>query len=162
MGVTVEPLSSRDRDAVHDILRACGAFSEEEVRVALEMLDAGLAAGDYHLLGARVGGVLHGYACIGHAPLTASSWYLYWICVHPKQQRAGVARMLQAHVEKFVAMLGGDRLVLETSGRADYERARQFYRSAGFSHVGTIPNFYRPGDDCLLYCKSLHSGDERT
>ena len=37
-----------------------------------------------------IGGALLAYACFGKAGLTQWSWYLYWFCVHPAAQRAGV------------------------------------------------------------------------
>jgi ribosomal protein S18 acetylase RimI-like enzyme len=152
--VIVRRPSAGDRPAVHDTLTRCGTFSDEEVRVAIEMFDAGLA-GDYSLLGIETGGVLRAYACFGKASLTARSWYLYWICVHPDAQRTGVGRTLEQGVEDAVRGAGGDRLVLETSGRADYERSRRFYERAGFTRQGCIPDFYKPGDDCIIYCKTL-------
>ena len=157
MGTELRQLIAEDRDAVRAILAACATFSEEEVRVAFEMVEAGLA-GEYHLLGAVVDGVLHGYTCAGRAPLTADSWYLYWICVHPDRRRTGLGRKLQRGLEESIADLGGRRIVLETSGRPDYEDARGFYRSQGFLHVGTIPNFYTAADDCLIYHKAVANG----
>ena len=154
MGTELRQLVEQDRDAVRAILAACSTFSEEEVRVAFEMVEAGLA-GEYHLLGAVVDGALHGYACAGRAPLTADSWYLYWICVHPHRRGRGTGRELQRYLEESIAGLGGRRIVLETSGRPDYECARGFYRSQGFLHVGTIPNFYKAVDDCLIYYKAV-------
>ncbi|MGH9900496.1 MAG: GNAT family N-acetyltransferase [Pyrinomonadaceae bacterium] len=147
-----------DRDAVRDALVAGGAFTEEEVEVALVMVDEGLAGGpegDYPLFTVEVDGRVRGYACVGRTPLTASTWHLYWICVHPAAQGAGAGRALQSHLEAFVRARGGERLVVETSGRADYERARRFYRGAGYQEVGLIRDYYKPGDDCLLYCKAL-------
>ncbi len=154
MGVTVRLLAEEDRASVRKALTDCGAFTGEEVRVALEMVDAGLN-GDYSLLAIEMDRKLRGYACFGRAHLTKSSWYLYWICVHRRVQGSGLGRKLQMHVEDFVRKLGGDRLILETSGRLDYERARRFYRQAGFAEVGRIPDFYKMGDDCLIYCKVL-------
>lgn len=151
----IRELVPEDRDSVREALIDCGgAFTKEEVRVALEMVDAGLK-GDYSLLAAEIDGDVRAYACIGRAFLTASAWYLYWMCVHRSVQGAGVGRMLQARVEEFVQAAGGDRLILETSGRPDYERTRRFYRQAGFTAVGRIPDFYKPGDDCMVYCKVL-------
>lgn len=154
MGVRVRELAAEDRASVRDALIGCGAFTDEEVRVALEMVDAGLN-GDYFLLAIELDGKVGGYACFGRAHLTESSWYLYWICIHRRAQGAGFGRMLQARVEDTVRKLGGDRLILETSGRPDYKRARHFYRQAGFVEVGCIQHFYRPSDDCLVYCKVL-------
>jgi ribosomal protein S18 acetylase RimI-like enzyme len=154
MGMLVRQLLAEDRPAVHAALNACGAFSAEEVRVALEMVDCGLD-GDYSLPAVEADGAARGYACIGKAALTASTWYVYWICVHPLFQGRGIGRSLQARIEALVREAGGDRLVVETSGRPDYTRTRWFYQQAGFAKAGRIPNFYGSGDDCVIYCKVL-------
>ncbi len=154
MGVTVRPMRSADRGAVQAALFDCGAFTDDEVQVALEMVDAGLA-GEYTLLAAETNGGVQGYACFGPAPLTATSWYVYWICVSRAAQGTGVGQGLQAGIEAAVCELSGDRLVVETSGRPEYERARRFYRQGGFAEVGRIPDFYNPDDDCVIYCKPL-------
>jgi ribosomal protein S18 acetylase RimI-like enzyme len=150
----VRELAADDRTAVREALVDSGAFSEEEVRVAMEMVDSGLQ-GDYSLPAIEIGGTVRAYACIGRAPLTAAAWYIYWICVHPSVQGTGVGRRLQSHIERLVLEARGNRLVLETSGRADYERTRRFYRDAGFTEAGRIPDFYKPGDDCVVYFKVL-------
>jgi len=150
----VRELAAGDRAAVREALVDSGAFSEEEVRVAMEMVESGLQ-GDYSLPAIEIGGTVRAYACIGRAPLTAAAWYIYWICVHPSAQGTGVGRRLQSHIEQLVREAGGNRLVLETSGRADYERTRRFYRNAGFTEAGRIPDFYKPGDDCVVYFKAL-------
>ena len=146
--------AASDRDVVRETLTRCGAFSSEEIRVAIEMFDAGLA-GDYSLLGVEAEGVLRAYACFGKASLTERSWYLYWICVDPTVQGNGIGQALQRSVEDCVRRMGGERLVLETSGRTDYERPRRFYEHAGFTVHGRIPDFYKPDDDCIIYCKTL-------
>ena len=158
MGVLIRPLESRDSSAVREILGACGVFTEEEVRVALEVMEEGLAAGlagNYPLFGAEVDGDVRGYICIGRIPLTRSTWHLYWVAVHPAVQARGIGRALQTYAEDFIRSLGGERLALETSSRADYEPARRFYRHAGYAHVGCIRDFYKPGDDCIMMCKLL-------
>ena len=156
MGVLTRPLVAADRDAVHEALVACGVFTDEEVRVALDVLASGLA-GDYTLFAAELAGTVRGYVCISPTPLTLDTWHLYWICVHPSAQHAGVGRALQSHAEAFVRTHGGARLVLETSGTPRYVRARAFYERAGYVVAGRIPDFYRPGDDCVVYTKTLRS-----
>ena len=158
----VRGLEPADRPAVHEALVACGAFTDEEVRVALEVLDAGLAGGldgDYPMFAAEVDGGFGGYVCVGQTPLTQSTWHLYWICVHPAAQGRGVGRALQARAEAFVRARGGERIVLETSASPGYARARAFYADAGYTIVGRIPDFYRSGDDCLVYCRALSPAD---
>jgi len=127
--VKIRELQPGDRAAVREALVACGAFTDEEVRVALEVLDAGLTGGpdgDYPMFAAEVDGRFAGYVCVGQTPLTHSTWHLYWICVHPGLQGRGVGRALQAHSEAFVQSRGGERIVLETSATASYARARAF------------------------------------
>jgi ribosomal protein S18 acetylase RimI-like enzyme len=155
----VRELRAADVPAVRAALVDCGAFNEEEIRVAMEMVESGLQ-GDYLLPAIEVDGELRGYACVGRAPLTLTAWYIYWICVHPSAQGTGVGRRLQSHIELLVQKAGGTRLVLETSGRPDYERARRFYRLAGFTEAGRIPDFYKPGDDCVVYFKVLEGSAE--
>jgi ribosomal protein S18 acetylase RimI-like enzyme len=154
----LRPLVASDRAPLEDALRRCGAFSEEEVVVALEVLDGGLSGGldgEYPHWVVEVGGKVEGYVCVGKTPMTTSTWHLYWICVHPRAQGTGAGRALQAKAEAFVAERGGERLVLETSGRPDYARTRRFYADAGYAEVGRVPDFYKPGDDCVFFCKSL-------
>jgi ribosomal protein S18 acetylase RimI-like enzyme len=150
----IRPMVRDDRPAIADMLTSAEAFTDQEVRVALEVIDAGFD-GEYVLLVVEIDGAARAYACLGQAGLTESSWYLYWICVHRDFQRAGIGRRLQLYVEDYVRAAGGDRIVLETSGRPDYERTRRFYVSAAYREVGRIPDFYKPGDDCVVLCKLL-------
>jgi len=158
VGLAIRPLAATDRDRMAEALRACAVFTSEEVRVALEMIDQGIAGGpdgDYSLLMADVDGCGVGYVCVGPTPLTRSTWHLYWICVHPSAQGRGVGRCLQSAAEAFVTARGGERLLLETSSTPVYAAARAFYERAGYAVVGRVTDFYRPGDDCIMYCKAF-------
>jgi ribosomal protein S18 acetylase RimI-like enzyme len=154
--MTVRCPAESDRQMILEALVRCGAFSDEEIRVAIEMFDSGLA-GDYSLLVVETAGAVRAYACFGKASLTQRSWYLYWLFVDPAVQGTGIGRALERGVEESVRRMGGERLVLETSGRADYERSRRFYERAGFTVHGRIPDFYHAGDDCVIYCKQLEA-----
>lgn len=154
VGVTVRSMLPEDKEAARRALNECGNFSQDEVAVALDMVEAGLN-GDYSILAATIDSHLCGYICAGKASLTLSTWYIYWICVHPGSQGIGVGQILQRHIETLVRDAGGHRIVLETSGRSGYKRARRFYEQAGYAIVGRIPDFYRQGDDCVMYCKVL-------
>ncbi|MBL8178473.1 MAG: GNAT family N-acetyltransferase [Bryobacterales bacterium] len=147
----IRPLEASDRKAVQAMLAGCGAFSEEEVTVALEIFDSGEMA---HF-GAEVEGILCGYVCLEPVALTRSTWHVYWLCVDASCQRRGVATALMRQAAEFARSKGGERLVVETSGRLDYERARRFYERVGFRQVGRIADYYKPGDDCVYYCKLL-------
>ncbi|MBK5291849.1 MAG: GNAT family N-acetyltransferase [Acidobacteriia bacterium] len=143
-----------DRAAVEEILVSSAGFSEEEVRVGLEVFNSAIL-GDYSAFAADVDGRARGYLCVAPIAMTASTWHLYWIGVHGGFQRLGLGRALLAHVEDFIRFSGGERITLETSGRKEYEGARLFYEAAGYQAAGRIRDFYKPGDDCVIYCKEL-------
>src|SRR5260370_226556 len=151
MGLTIRPFQASDREAVTGPLVDSAAFSEEEVHVAVEMVDSG----DYTVFAVELDGAVCGYACIGRTPLTLTTWHLYWICIHPRAQRRGAGTALQQHAEEFIRSQKGERLVLETSGRAGYERTRRFYERGGYQQAGRIPDYYKAGDDCVFYFKVL-------
>jgi ribosomal protein S18 acetylase RimI-like enzyme len=158
MGVTIREFGPADRPAAAEALAASCAFRDDEIRVALDVLDDALAGGaqaGYALFAAERDGQMCGYVCAGSTPLTVSTWHVYWICVHPQASGAGAGRALEARLEAFVHSRGGRRLVVETSGRPDYARARRFYSASGYQAVGRIADFYGAGDDCVLYCKVL-------
>ena len=37
----------------------------------------------------------------------------------------------------------------------DYEPARKFYAKHGYATVATIPEYYAPGDDMVVFAKKL-------
>jgi ribosomal protein S18 acetylase RimI-like enzyme len=154
--IAIRPFRRADREDVLEALRVCGVFGEEELIVAREVIDAGLGTGldgDYPLFVAEVDGRARGYVCVGKTPLTHGTWHLYWICVHPASQGLGLGRRLQIEAEQFVQARGGERLLLETSSTPGYATARAFYERAGYTIVGRVADFYKPGDDCVMYCK---------
>ena len=158
VGVRIRELLTGDRETVGRLLHTSGAFTIEEQRVALELVDDAIArglSGDYlAFVAVRDGGVV-GYVCLGKTPLTESTWHLYWICVDVRRQGSGIGRALQSHAEAFARSRGAARLVVETSGQSSYARARRFYEVRGYRPVGRIPDFYKAGDDCVVYCGEL-------
>jgi ribosomal protein S18 acetylase RimI-like enzyme len=153
-------LRPADRAPLVEVLRATGAFNEEEVDVALELIDLGLGAPpsqDYRFLVAATDDdrrVL-GYACWGPVPLTEGVHDLYWIAVDPREQGSGVGRELMRAVEAAVLASGGRMVLAETAGKPEYAATRAFYLRVGYEEVSRIRNFYRVGDDKVTYGKTL-------
>ena len=94
IGLKIRELAAADRPAIERMLAECGAFSGEECKVALELVDDCLTSGEafYQHVVAQLGETVVGYVCLGRTPMTQSTWHLYWICVSPAFQRQGVAR----------------------------------------------------------------------
>ena len=160
MSCSLRPVGRGQRAPLERLVRATARFRESEVATALELLDAAHAGDDdYRFIGAYDGETLVGYACWGPTPGTEGTHDLYWIVVDPERQGAGIGRQLLAHVVATLSAVGGRLLVAETSGRADYALTRSFYQKHGFTRAATVPGYYAPGDDLVVYTKDLTDGD---
>ena len=156
----VRMLERRDREAVAGILRSDHTFDEGEVAVALELVDGAIAQpdGDYQALVLEddgLGGNLLGYICYGRTPMTVSTWDLYWVATHQEARGRGVGRRLLGAMEAELVARRAGVVRLETSQSEAYGAARAFYDRTGWAEVGRIPDFYKPGDDLLIFAKRL-------
>ena len=145
-----------DIPLLDEILVATGAFTDEEVAIAIELLETVVndpRQRDYEVAVADVGDHVAGYVLFGPVPLTEGNFDLYWIAVDPNTQGSGVGRRLMKHVEEQVRQRGGRLLCLETSSQGGYQRTRKFYEQAGYVEESCIRDFYKPGDDRLTYVK---------
>lgn len=96
-----------------------------------------------------------GYACYGPVPLTQGVYDLYWIVVDPSSQGKGFGRALIEYVEKDVLNRGGRMILIETSSQETYGDTVHFYERSGYHLGARIRNFYRIGDDKLVFQKEL-------
>jgi len=159
----IRPLRARDRPAVARILESVGNFTPTEIATALELVDAWLASGeasDYYclVLDASPGPEhtdVQGYVCYGPTPLTESTFDLYWIAVDRDSHGKGYGRRLLETAEHDVRRRHGALLLIETSSQESYGSTTHFYDRAGYALVARVPNFYRAGDDKLIFAKSL-------
>jgi GNAT superfamily N-acetyltransferase len=152
-----------DVEQLRALVTATGFFSDEEIAVAVELIEERLARGsasDYRFLFAEEEWRLTAYTCFGRVPLTRSSYDLYWIVVAPEAQGAGVGRALLARTETAIAALGGTALYAETSGRLQYTPTRSFYRRCGYREAAVLPDFYAPGDDKVVFEKRIEPAAE--
>ena len=147
-----------DRAAVRALTSATGFFSDEEVAVAVELVEARLAQGlasGYRFLFADGDDGLDGYVCYGPIALTRSSFDLYWIAVRPDAQRTGLGRRLMEAAEAEARALGATAMYVETSSRPQYEPTRAFYRRIGYRSAAELPDFYGPDDGQVIFAKRL-------
>lgn len=154
-----------DRSAVREIVDSTGFFSAAEVDVAEELVAERLAKGDgsgYFFVfadAADKGAV--GYACYGPTPCTVSTFDLYWVAVHESMRGKGLGKALLAEVEERLKVLGGGKLIAETSSREQYAPTRRFYLSCGFRQEARIADYYAPGEDILYFTKNVDPNQAR-
>jgi GNAT superfamily N-acetyltransferase len=143
-----------DRDAIAACLRG-GVFRDDEIAVALELVDGGLGGDpDYQLLVAEGEGVL-GYACFGATPMTRAAFDLYWIVVAAAARGRGVGGAILGAVERAVRGRGGAAIRVETSAAELYAPARRLYERAGYPELVRLADFYAPGEALIVYYKVL-------
>jgi len=157
----IRKLKRQDRDRIEEMVIASGNFNDVEIATALELVDEALAKGEKSgyvfavLADEKDPASVHGYACYGPVPLTQGTWDLYWIVVDRAAQRKGLGRILLEHVERDVVKRGGRMLLIETSSQETYSATIRFYESRGYHLEARVRNFYRIGDDKLIFQKEL-------
>ena len=154
-GLQVREMREGDRPALIRILAATEAFNAEELGVALELIDYGLAEdkrGYLFAVAADDDRVL-GYACWGDTPLAEAVYDLYWIAVDPDAHNQGIGRALLEHAERDVVARKGRMLLIETASKPSYDATRAFYLRTGYAEIARLPDYYRDGDDKVIYQK---------
>ncbi len=149
-----EQIRHDDAAAVRGLVQATGFFSPEEEDVAEELVQERLEQGEasgYLFLMAEAAGELVGYACYGPTPAAEGTYDLYWIAVDPARHNKGLGRLLISATAQRVREAGGRLLFAETSGTATYTPTRAFYERTGFTAEAVLKDFYRPGDDKVIY-----------
>jgi len=157
MSVDLRELADGDREKIEAVLRSDRTFRDGEVEVALELVDDALANGgrDYWFRVAADGERVAGYICYGPTPMTDSTFDLYWIVVDQAFRGQGLARRLIEAMEADLRARGATGIRVETEQTADYESARKLYERCDYPLVACLADFYRAGEDLLVYYKRL-------
>ena len=151
------PLPS-DAENIRTIVRSSGFFSPPEIEVAVELLKEreakGLSSG-YHFLFAEKDKALAGYTCFGPIACTAESFDIYWIAVSEPLRRLGLGKALLQKTEDNIRGMGGKRVYVETSSRAQYAPTHAFYSRCGYKEAARLEHFYAPDDHKIIFLKVL-------
>jgi ribosomal protein S18 acetylase RimI-like enzyme len=163
---TIRKLRDEDVARLESILRRTGVFSDEEVTVALELMEIFLrnpAQKDYDIYSSvDESGTVQGYVCVGPTPMAKGTYDLYWIAVDPDRHNRGIGKQLQRFTEDLVRSQGGRLIIAETSSRPDYESTRKFYISLNYQEVARIKDYYKVGDDLVVYGKYVSQFKEHS
>jgi GNAT superfamily N-acetyltransferase len=153
-----DEVRSDDKETVRRLCASSGFFSAEEIAMAAELVEERLAKGPssgYHFVFAEREGRASGYVCYGQVPCTEASWDLYWIVVDQAMRGGGLGKRLQADAERRIAAFGGRRVYAWTSSREQYVPTRAFYERTGYTREAALRDFYKPGDDLVIYVKEV-------
>lgn len=154
-----------DREAVRRVVASTGFFRQDEVDIAVELVDERLARGaasGYEFLfaenaqsSAEGESRVLAYACYGEIPCTVASYDLYWIAADVAAQGRGLGGMLLTACEADIRRRGGRHLYIETSGKPQYVPTRGFYERFGFSIATELQDFYDVNDAKVIFRKVL-------
>ena len=152
----IRRLKPADRKIIEEILNKIPNFHEEEIRVAMELVN--IAASDqeqkdYNLFIYEEDGMILGYHCTGKRPLTDGVYDLYWIVTNPEYGKKGIGKKLLEHAESFVNENNGRWLLAETSSKDSYSATRNFYMRNNYSIISEIKDFYSRGDSLIVFGK---------
>jgi ribosomal protein S18 acetylase RimI-like enzyme len=163
LSLTVEESRPEDRDAIGGIARRAEVFNPEEEATVLELFDESMQSSDsgYAFFSAKAEGRLAGFACWGPTPLTEGTYDLYWICADREVRERGIGRALFEAVAEAVRSRRGRLIVIETSSAEAYLPAIRFYERMGCRMAARIADFYRSGEDLLVYVKTFFSSSDQ-
>ncbi len=157
----VRPANTRDVAAIHGLAVDNGMFPPDDMAGFDDMLRGYLDGSlDQHrwIVADDAVGRLAGSAYYAPEPFADRVWNLYFLAVHPDRHRAGLGTTLVRHVEQTSRTAGEQVarvLIVETSSSDDYEGARRLYEREGFDREARVREFYGPGDDKVVFWKSL-------
>jgi GNAT superfamily N-acetyltransferase len=125
----------------------------------MEVVDAALdhpEKGEYSIYCAHMPqGDPLGFICFGPIPMTDRCYDLYWLVVDKKFTGRGVGGELMLYMEETLVKKNGRRIYIDTSSAQQYDSARLFCENCGFFVDSVLDDFYRDGDDKIIYRKNL-------
>jgi ribosomal protein S18 acetylase RimI-like enzyme len=153
----IRALEGKDREQLASLIQRIETFSQEEMTVAVELVDLALQPNnpDYKILVADRDGKLVGYVCYGPTPMTEGTYDLYWIASDPTVRGQGVGASLIAGMEGDLRRLKARLIRVETSATEAYGPTRGFYASMKYMEEARIRDFYKVGDDLIMLTKRI-------
>lgn len=157
---SIRPARPEDRAALMVLAEATGLFQAPELEEFEAMLSAAFAGdlGEDHLWIVdedERSGDLRAAAYYAPEIMADAVWNLYFIGVHPDCQGQGRGAALLRHVEEALRAKGQRLLLMETSGLDSFTKTRAFYRKNGYEEEARLRDFYREGEDKVIFRKAL-------
>ncbi|BDA72395.1 hypothetical protein CAL7716_065610 [Calothrix sp. PCC 7716] len=153
----IRPATLNDRDAMTKVFAALNLFNNDELKFMSNLVDSyfdkTLGEGHYWIVSDDNGITSAAY----YAPESFGQdvYNLYFIGVLPNHQGKGTGSSILKYVENHLKKLGQRLLLVETSGLPNFEKAREFYLKNNYEKEATIREYYKEGDDKIVFRKKL-------
>ncbi|MGB3756857.1 MAG: GNAT family N-acetyltransferase [Rivularia sp. (in: cyanobacteria)] len=154
---TIRPAKPDDTDTIMNLADAISLFEREELEELGNMLNGYFydSLGEGHSWVVCEDDGVVGVAYFAPEQYAQGTWNLYFIAVHPQHQGKGNGAAMLKHIEKTLSEKGDRLLLVETSGLPNFELTRKFYRKQGYEEEARIREFYKAGDDKIIFRKVL-------
>jgi ribosomal protein S18 acetylase RimI-like enzyme len=149
------------RPTIHDDLPALKEVLDETELFPSELLPEmirGFLVGEESTdlwLTCEVDGDAVGFCYAVPEKLTDGTWNMLAIAVKPSLQGQGHGGALVAQLELTLRQRGQRIVIVDTSGADAFSKTREFYRIQGYTQEARIRDFWAPGDDKIVFWKSL-------
>ena len=87
--------------------------------------------------------------------LTDRTFNLYAIGVQENLQGQGIGKEMMNFIEEYLRSIGSRVLIVETSSMPEFGLTRAFYRKIGYTQEAIIRDFWKEGDDKVIFWKKL-------
>ncbi|WP_299394811.1 GNAT family N-acetyltransferase [Pelagibius sp.] len=153
----IRPAAADDQSAILDLAVASGLFQEDETAVLAEMLADAFNGDlqDHHWIVLEDAATVIAAAYVAPEVMSDRAWNLYFIAVARQNQGRGHGTALLAHVEGMLRGQDARLLLIETSGLESFAATRRFYLGNGYEEEARIRDFYRTGEDKVVFRKLL-------
>ena len=73
--------------------------------------------------------------------MTEGTYNLYALAIHKDYQGIGIGKEMMIYVEELLRDMNVRILIVETSGKSEFERTRKFYEKCNYLKQAIIPEF---------------------
>ena len=154
MTKNIRPINRADIDGLKTVLDSCGLFPSEYLDEMIsdyfnnaDTQDIWFTCIDNNLP------VAIGYSV--PEKLTNGTYNLLAIGVSESFQRKGIANEMMNYIEQHLKRKNVRILIVETSSDDAQIGARNFYKKIGYTQAAVIKDFWKDGEDKIVFWKKL-------
>eukprot|EP00435_Cladocopium_sp_Y103_P076613 s1_g352.t1 len=152
----IRQTNTEDIPGLRDVLDATRLFPSELLPDMVQGFLSGDPSADIWLT-CEADGEAIGFCYAETEEMTDGTWNMLAIAVHPDKQGEGAGAALVQALEEDLRDQGQRILIVDTSGTAQFDRTRAFYRRQGYTQEARIRDFWAAGDDKVIFWKSLRA-----
>lgn len=148
-----------DHEVITNLIQEIDLFTTDEKEVVFELLDIYMfneLQKDYQFFATLEDDQsFSSFICFGPTPMSSNTYDLYWIGTHPNHRRKGLAAKLIDFMKAYMLEQQAKIIRVETSSQELYGGTVSFYDSLNFNEEARIRDFYKDGDDLIIYTARL-------